>query len=129
MYLGENCFSCPSCEFRQNLTVQFYYKQLHCAADEYSHTGSGAAECSLTSAASSGSASKSQHTDVYVWGSNSSHQLAEGNQEKILSPKLTSVFADCQQVSFCESHCQQVKFVFTLCKYQQVSLCSHYVNT
>lgn len=37
--------------------------------------------------------------DVYVWGSNSSHQLAEGNQEKILTPKLGSSFTDVQQVS------------------------------
>ncbi|KAK3097022.1 hypothetical protein FSP39_005665 [Pinctada imbricata] len=36
--------------------------------------------------------------EVYVWGSNSSHQLAEGSQEKVLSPKLASSFTDCQQI-------------------------------
>uniref|UniRef100_A0A3Q2QMR5 Hect domain and RLD 7 n=1 Tax=Fundulus heteroclitus TaxID=8078 RepID=A0A3Q2QMR5_FUNHE len=33
---------------------------------------------------------------VYVWGSNSSHQLAEGTLEKILLPKLTQGFSDAQ---------------------------------
>ncbi|XP_071965475.1 probable E3 ubiquitin-protein ligase HERC1 isoform X2 [Antedon mediterranea] len=37
-------------------------------------------------------------TEVYVWGSNSSHQLAEGSQEKILQPKLAPSFANPQQV-------------------------------
>ena len=37
--------------------------------------------------------------DVYVWGSNSSHQLAEGTHEKILTPKLTRAFNSVQQVS------------------------------
>ena len=37
--------------------------------------------------------------DVYVWGSNSTHQLAEGNQEKILSPKLSAAFRECPEVS------------------------------
>ncbi len=32
--------------------------------------------------------------EAFIWGSNSSHQLAEGNQEKILSPKRTSAFQD-----------------------------------
>ncbi|ESP05641.1 hypothetical protein LOTGIDRAFT_181433 [Lottia gigantea] len=36
--------------------------------------------------------------DVFVWGSNSSHQLAEGSQEKIHTPKLASSFTDCQQI-------------------------------
>lgn len=35
---------------------------------------------------------------VYVWGSNSSHQLAEGTLEKILLPKLTQGFNDAQTV-------------------------------
>lgn len=35
---------------------------------------------------------------VYVWGSNSSHQLAEGTLEKILLPKLTQGFCDAQTV-------------------------------
>ena len=36
--------------------------------------------------------------DVYVWGSNSSHQLAEGNQEKVMQPKLATAFESIQQV-------------------------------
>lgn len=35
---------------------------------------------------------------VYVWGSNSSHQLAEGTLEKILQPKLAQGFSDAQMV-------------------------------
>ncbi|XP_053720543.1 probable E3 ubiquitin-protein ligase HERC1 isoform X1 [Synchiropus splendidus] len=36
--------------------------------------------------------------EVFVWGSNSSHQLVEGTQEKILQPKLTSTFSDAQTI-------------------------------
>ena len=36
--------------------------------------------------------------EVFVWGSNSSHQLAEGNQEKILQPKQATMFSAVQQV-------------------------------
>ncbi|KAK6179608.1 hypothetical protein SNE40_011927 [Patella caerulea] len=43
-------------------------------------------------------ASQSIPSDVFVWGSNSSHQLAEGSQEKIHTPKLASSFTDCQQI-------------------------------
>ncbi|CAN9504281.1 unnamed protein product [Ophioblennius macclurei] len=35
---------------------------------------------------------------VYVWGSNSSHQLVEGTLEKILLPKLTQGFSDAQMI-------------------------------
>lgn len=35
---------------------------------------------------------------VYVWGSNSSNQLAEGTQEKILVPKLSRSFTQVEQV-------------------------------
>lgn len=35
---------------------------------------------------------------MYVWGSNSSHQLAEGTLEKILQPKLAQGFSDAQMV-------------------------------
>uniref|UniRef100_A0A3B3Z6N3 Uncharacterized protein n=1 Tax=Periophthalmus magnuspinnatus TaxID=409849 RepID=A0A3B3Z6N3_9GOBI len=38
----------------------------------------------------------SDNVMVYVWGSNSSHQLAEGTLEKILLPKLTQGFSDAQ---------------------------------
>ena len=36
--------------------------------------------------------------DVFVWGSNSSHQLAEGSIEKIMTPKHASAFSQVQQV-------------------------------
>ncbi|BFZ01051.1 hypothetical protein BsWGS_04090 [Bradybaena similaris] len=78
--------------------AMFLLEELHCAADEYTNTGSVSGECSPGSATPGGQVNPNQRSDVYVWGSNSSHQLAEGNQEKILTPKLTSVFADCQQV-------------------------------
>uniref|UniRef100_UPI0037E82BA5 probable E3 ubiquitin-protein ligase HERC1 n=1 Tax=Semicossyphus pulcher TaxID=241346 RepID=UPI0037E82BA5 len=49
-----------------------------------------------TDAASPGS--DSDTVMVYVWGSNSSHQLAEGTLEKILLPKLTQGFSDAQMI-------------------------------
>ena len=49
--------------------------------------------------------SVSENSEVYVWGSNSSHQLAEGSQEKIIQPKLTGLFAQSQQV--CRAQCQR----------------------
>lgn len=36
--------------------------------------------------------------EVFVWGSNSSHQLAEGNTDKILRAKLSTSFGSAQQV-------------------------------
>ena len=41
---------------------------------------------------------ESDAVTVYVWGSNSSHQLAEGTLEKILQPKLAQGFSDAQMV-------------------------------
>ncbi|KAM4527576.1 putative E3 ubiquitin-protein ligase HERC1 isoform 4-T4 [Odontesthes bonariensis] len=41
---------------------------------------------------------ESEAVMVYVWGSNSSHQLAEGTLEKILLPKLTQGFSDAQMI-------------------------------
>ncbi|XP_059169765.1 probable E3 ubiquitin-protein ligase HERC1 isoform X3 [Physella acuta] len=79
--------------------AMFLLEELHCAADEYTNTGSGPIEYKPSAQASNGNkASQSSPASVYVWGSNSSHQLAEGSQEKILTPKITTVFADCQQV-------------------------------
>ncbi|XP_030832727.1 probable E3 ubiquitin-protein ligase HERC1 isoform X3 [Strongylocentrotus purpuratus] len=40
----------------------------------------------------------SENSEVFVWGSNSSHQLAEGSQEKILLPKMAISFAESQQI-------------------------------
>ncbi|KAJ8965419.1 hypothetical protein NQ314_004172 [Rhamnusium bicolor] len=39
-----------------------------------------------------------EKSDVFVWGSNSSHQLAEGNQEKILLPIKSKIFNQVQQI-------------------------------
>jgi len=36
--------------------------------------------------------------ESYVWGSNSSHQLVEGNKDKIVVPKRSSSFKDAVQV-------------------------------
>lgn len=62
----------------------------------------------------------SESCEVYVWGSNSSHQLVEGTQEKILQPKLAASFADAQTVrrfvsahttqTFCTCTCHQLRF-------------------
>ena len=46
----------------------------------------------------------SETCEVYVWGSNSSHQLVEGTQEKILQPKLAASFADAQTVREIRPH-------------------------
>jgi len=54
----------------------------------------------------------SETCEVYVWGSNSSHQLVEGTQEKILQPKLAPSFSDAQTVSDIASG--------TLCNMQQL---------
>ncbi|XP_076465936.1 putative E3 ubiquitin-protein ligase HERC1 isoform X3 [Babylonia areolata] len=51
---------------------------------------------SMSSSARSGGGR--EECEVYVWGSNNSHQLAEGSQEKILTPKLTSSFGYIQQI-------------------------------
>lgn len=48
----------------------------------------------------------SETCEVYVWGSNSSHQLVEGTQEKILQPKLAATFADAQTVRGSVVFCQ-----------------------
>ncbi|XP_054287973.1 probable E3 ubiquitin-protein ligase HERC1 [Macrosteles quadrilineatus] len=44
------------------------------------------------------SALPQEKCEVYVWGSNTSHQLAKKNQEKILVPKLARAFQNVQQV-------------------------------
>lgn len=40
-----------------------------------------------------------EKSEAYIWGSNSSHQLAEGAVEKIIVPTLSIAFAQAQQVS------------------------------
>ncbi|GCB70606.1 hypothetical protein scyTo_0005723 [Scyliorhinus torazame] len=62
-------------------------------ASDYSRT------CASPDSLQSGDAPVVSETcEVYVWGSNSSHQLVEGTQEKILQPKLASSFADAQTI-------------------------------
>ena len=36
--------------------------------------------------------------DAFLWGSNSSHQLAEGSQEKIILPKKTTAFQEVKKL-------------------------------
>lgn len=77
----------------------------------------------------------SESCEVYVWGSNSSHQLVEGTQEKILQPKLAPSFADAQTVSNSEWLCPKPlpnryigtgKYIMTL--YRQVTHCLFTLN-
>lgn len=41
-----------------------------------------------------------EKSEAYIWGSNSSHQLAEGVIEKIIVPTLSTPFAQAQQVKY-----------------------------
>jgi hypothetical protein len=67
---------------------------------------SGSSYTSLISTSSTSTTSSVLDTcDVYIWGSNSTHQLAEGSQEKILTPKLSASFRDCPQVCFSPQVC------------------------
>ena len=43
-------------------------------------------------------ASLSPKHEAYAWGSNSSHQLVEGNKDKVLTPKKNDAFKDAIQV-------------------------------
>ncbi|XP_016421585.1 probable E3 ubiquitin-protein ligase HERC1 [Sinocyclocheilus rhinocerous] len=62
-------------------------------ASDYSRT------CASPDSIQAGEAAMVSETcEVYVWGSNSSHQLVEGTQEKILQPKLTPSFSDAQTI-------------------------------
>lgn len=66
---------------------------------ESNSCGGCGGNCSNCGGGCGGSSSGS--CDVYVWGSNSSHQLAEGTHDKILTPKLTHAFTSVQQVCTC----------------------------
>ena len=46
-----------------------------------------------------GGSKSASNDEVFVWGSNSSRQLAEGNTDKILSAKLSTSFANARQVN------------------------------
>ncbi|TUG88269.1 putative E3 ubiquitin-protein ligase HERC1 [Bagarius yarrelli] len=62
-------------------------------ASDYSRT------CASPDSIQTGEAAMVSETcEVYVWGSNSSHQLVEGTQEKILQPKLAVSFSDAQTI-------------------------------
>ncbi|KAK1176357.1 putative E3 ubiquitin-protein ligase HERC1 isoform X1 [Acipenser oxyrinchus oxyrinchus] len=67
-----------------------------CLFEEICHLASNC-QCSCnTSSGSQGS--ENDAVVVYVWGSNSSHQLAEGTLEKILQPKLAQGFSNPQMI-------------------------------
>ena len=68
------------------------------AADYVSSCASSGTECHGDETCSDGPIAGSRSCDVYVWGSNSSHQLAEGAQEKLTSPKQSSAFLDVVEV-------------------------------
>ena len=59
-----------------------------------SKSNNGVSNSKLTNG-NSGSGLKN---DAYLWGSNSSHQLAEGSHEKIISPKKTSAFQEVKKM-------------------------------
>lgn len=78
------------------------------ASDYVSSCASSTAECRSDEATSDGPIVGNRSCDVYVWGSNSSHQLAEGTQEKLASPKQTSAFLDVVEV--CSYYCISCNF-------------------
>ena len=55
-------------------------------------------ECRSDEMTTDGPVGGNRSCDVYVWGSNSSHQLAEGAHEKLTSPKQASAFTDVVEV-------------------------------
>uniref|UniRef100_A0A6Q2XRL6 HECT-type E3 ubiquitin transferase n=1 Tax=Esox lucius TaxID=8010 RepID=A0A6Q2XRL6_ESOLU len=54
--------------------------------------------CSCSAGSATTGGTENDAIMVYVWGSNSSHQLAEGTLEKILQPKLAQGFSDAQMI-------------------------------
>ena len=74
--------------------------QLSQMAVEYvSSCASSGSECHSDEPTSDGPIAGKRSCDVvYVWGSNSSHQLAEGAQEKLTSPKPALAFSDVVEV-------------------------------
>ncbi|XP_007895403.2 probable E3 ubiquitin-protein ligase HERC1 [Callorhinchus milii] len=57
-----------------------------------------ALDCLCSTSSHNSQSRESESSTVYVWGSNSSHQLAEGTLEKILQPKLAHGFANAQTI-------------------------------
>ncbi|MGH0120210.1 UNVERIFIED_CONTAM: hypothetical protein FKN15_006371 [Acipenser sinensis] len=83
--IGYDCFMNILMQMRRSLVCRM--------ASDYSRT------CASPDSIQTGDAPMVSETcEVYVWGSNSSHQLVEGTQEKILQPKLASSFADAQTI-------------------------------
>ncbi|MGH0117414.1 UNVERIFIED_CONTAM: hypothetical protein FKN15_034601 [Acipenser sinensis] len=83
--IGYECFMNILIQMRRSLVCRM--------ASDYSRT------CASPDSIQTGDAPMVSETcEVYVWGSNSSHQLVEGTQEKILQPKLASSFADAQTI-------------------------------
>jgi len=70
------------------------------AADYVSSCASSGSECRNDDTATDGPVTGNKSCDVFVWGSNSSHQLAEGAQEKLTSPKQASAFLDIVEVYY-----------------------------
>ena len=68
------------------------------SADYVSSCASSGSECHSDDVTSDAPVSRNRSCDVYVWGSNSSHQLAKGAQEKLTSPKQASEFVDVVEV-------------------------------
>ena len=67
-------------------------------AADYVSSCASSSECHSDESASDGPITGNRSCDVYVWGSNSSHQLANGAQEKLTSPKQASTFSDVVEV-------------------------------
>ncbi|XP_048738015.2 probable E3 ubiquitin-protein ligase HERC1 isoform X3 [Ostrea edulis] len=89
----------------ENGLVSLYYaavillEELYFLASEYaSNCCTGPDENCNNSTSHSNANLSGSCGEVHVWGSNCTHQLAEGGQEKITSPKFSTVFTDCQQV-------------------------------
>ncbi|XP_055489136.1 LOW QUALITY PROTEIN: probable E3 ubiquitin-protein ligase HERC1 [Leucoraja erinacea] len=57
-----------------------------------------ALDCLCSTSSHNSQSHDSETSAVYVWGSNSSHQLAEGTLEKILQPKLAHGFANAKTI-------------------------------
>jgi len=68
------------------------------AAEYVSSCASTSGDCHSDEPTSDGPIAGNRGCDIYVWGSNSSHQLAEGTQEKLTSPKPASAFSDVVEV-------------------------------
>ena len=73
-----------------------------CVSDSSSCGGGGGevsgSQCGNVGGGGGGGVESAVSSEVYVWGSNSSHQLAEGNVEKIMQPKLAQQFGPVHQV-------------------------------